>query len=124
MKRIYLIAAAGLLLSGCATFPSNKIHPDLGYREVPRVYLTEHTNPFTLQRDCFKRTHRIGIHGGCSFVPYDPKGTCDVHILKGDKTHLAEELWHCHGYMDTYLPWLAVNPPAPSFIPEFPQGEN
>ena len=103
MKTIALLC---ILLSGC-TMVSKHVDPRLGYRNTPRVYLKEHDSWWSLEKACISLTKIPDIHLGCATVPIDPKGTCTVHVMKGDREALAHELWHCHGYRDTMLPWNA-----------------
>lgn len=107
MKALIILC---VLLSGCATFPSKHIHPKLGYRENPKIKIVRHSLP-GLFWECNKksplRLATLALTTGCATVPYDPNGTCVVHVHKGENpTALEHELKHCHGYRDSWLPGM------------------
>ncbi len=107
MRTVLLFLIFLMSLPGCAMV-SRKIHPELSYREHPRVQVTYFDSWWELQRHCFEQHHHIPhIYTSCVLVPHNPDEVCNIYVLKGSKYNLAHDLMHCHGYADTMLPWMA-----------------
>jgi hypothetical protein len=103
------------LLFSCSPMISEDFFVGMEYRESPNVLIVEYKNQDRLQEVC-EEIHRA--HGesanmdfdGCSTVPYNPEEVCTIHIMEGDLATLdGHEMWHCHGYEDTWWPWKALD---------------
>jgi len=103
MKYLLILA---LLLQSC-TLISNDMLPGIEYRAKPNIQIIEYSNPLLLCWDCLKLHKVPGWYSGCVWVPLNPAGTCIVRVGTGDKEALEHETQHCHGYADTWLPWMA-----------------
>ena len=104
MKRILLVILTVILLSGCTTRVSTELLPGHFYCEDPIVKVIEYDDKRELQQDCYSLLGKKPFAlRGCSWVPYDPLGTCIVLVMRGDKETLEHEMSHCHGYADTYF---------------------
>ena len=105
-----ILVTAALLLPACSPHISKDFMKGMQYREAPVVEIVEYEDECCLQAKC-KEIHDAFLfyYTGCVTIPYNPKEVCTIHIMEGDQENLEHEMWHCHGYADTYLPWKRKN---------------
>lgn len=119
MKNKLLILTTIILLSGCATAPSNKlINGVTRPANLSDVEINEHIGFSVTFTECNRLMWRhnksalflncllnLCIPVACSYVQWDVSGeveSCDVYLLFDLDLMRSHELRHCVGYDDSY----------------------
>ena len=106
---LILWAIIGGLLVGCTTptpveGKSGLLSGIKEYRSDPKIEIVYHDNYMETHVACLAEmpalqaaSSVLSLHMACAKVPFNPEGTCKIHVVKGDQKNLDHELLHCKG---------------------------